>query len=79
VARNLGYKVVERPVDKSELLIADEAFLSGTAAKITPIKQIENYHLPLEKPITHQLKEKITAITENREAEYQDWVFKISL
>jgi branched-chain amino acid aminotransferase len=53
--------------------------LSGTAAKVTPIKQIENYHLPLEKPITQQLKAKITAITENREPKYQDWVFKIPL
>jgi branched-chain amino acid aminotransferase len=79
VARDLGYEVVERPVDKTELLIADEAFLSGTAAKITPIKQVENYHLPLEKPITHRLKEKITAITENREPKYQDWVFKVPL
>jgi branched-chain amino acid aminotransferase len=79
VARDLGYEVVERAIDKTELLIADEAFLSGTAAKITPIKQIENYHLPSEKPITHQLKEKITSITENREPDYQDWVFKILL
>jgi branched-chain amino acid aminotransferase len=79
VAHDLGYEVVERPVDKTELLIADEAFLSGTAAKITPIKQVENYHLPSEKPITHQLKAKITAITENREPAYQDWVFKIAL
>jgi branched-chain amino acid aminotransferase len=79
VARDLGYEVVERAIDKTELLIADEAFLTGTAAKITPIKQVENYHLPLEKPITHRLKEKITAITENREPDYQDWVFKIAL
>ena len=79
VARDMGYEVVERPVDKTELLIADEAFLSGTAAKITPIKQVENYHLPSEKPITHQLKAKITAITENREPAYQDWVFKIAI
>lgn len=79
VARDLGYEVVERAIDKTELLIADEAFLTGTAAKITPIQQVENYHLPLEKPITHRLKEKITAITENREPDYQDWVFKIAL
>jgi branched-chain amino acid aminotransferase len=79
IARDIGYEVVERPVDKSELFIADEAFLSGTAAKVTPIKQIENYHLPLERPITRYLKDKITGITENRDANYQDWVFKIPL
>jgi branched-chain amino acid aminotransferase len=79
IARDLGYEVVERPVDKSELLIADEVFLSGTAAKITPVKQIENYHLASDRPITDRLKAKITAITENREPQYQDWVYKVSL
>ncbi|NJK52555.1 MAG: branched-chain amino acid transaminase [Leptolyngbyaceae cyanobacterium SU_3_3] len=79
LARDLGIKTVERPVDKSELFIADEVFLSGTAAKITPVKKIEIYSLPKERPITHQLREKITAITENKQPEYQDWVFTIAL
>jgi branched-chain amino acid aminotransferase len=79
IARNLGFEVIERPVDKTELLIADEVFLSGTAAKITPVKQVENYQLPSEKPITHQLREKLVAITENRDPAYQDWVFKVAI
>lgn len=79
VARDMGYDVVERPIDKTELLIADEVFLSGTAAKITPVKQVENYRLSPDRPVTHRLKDKITAITENREPEYQDWVYKISI
>lgn len=79
IARDLGFEVIERQIDKSELLIADEVFLSGTAAKITPIKQIENYMLPPSKPITEKLRDKLTAITENRDLNYQDWVFPISL
>ncbi len=79
IARDLGIPVVERPVDKSELFIADEVFLSGTAAKITPVKQVEIYHLPAERPITHKLRETLTAVTENREPKYQDWVFPIRL
>ncbi len=79
LARDLGFDVIERPIDKSELLIADEVFLSGTAAKITPVKQIENYHLPSQRPITAQLREKLTAITEHRIPYYQDWVFPISI
>jgi branched-chain amino acid aminotransferase len=79
VARALHYEVVERPIDKSELFIADEVFLSGTAAKITPVKQIENYLLPSDRPITHTLKDKITAITENRDEQYRDWVFPIQI
>ena len=79
LCKDLGIKTVERPVDKSELFIADEAFLSGTAAKITPIKRIENYYLPKSKPITDKLREKLIAITENRDPEYRDWIDKISL
>ena len=79
VAKDLGIEVVERPVDKSELFIADEVFLSGTAAKITPVKRIENYHLSKERPITEKLRDQLTAITENRHPKYQDWVFKIAI
>ncbi|ELS02209.1 branched-chain amino acid aminotransferase, group I [Xenococcus sp. PCC 7305] len=79
VAKDLGIEVIERAVDKTELLIADEVFFSGTAAKITPVKRIENYHLSPNRPITEKIREKLTAITENRDAQYQDWVFPIDI
>ncbi|KST63629.1 branched-chain amino acid transaminase [Mastigocoleus testarum] len=79
IANDLGIEVVERPIDKSELLIADEVFLSGTAAKISPVNRIENYKLSQQRPITEKLREKLTAITENREPKYKDWVFPISI
>jgi branched-chain amino acid aminotransferase len=75
----LGIPIQERPVDKSELLIADEVFLSGTAARITPVKRVENYELSQNRPITEKLRDKLTAITENRDPNYQDWVFPISV
>ena len=74
IAKNLGIEVEERQIDKSELFIADEVFLCGTAAKVTPIKKIENYQLPEAKPITNKLRQKLAAITENREPDYQDWI-----
>jgi branched-chain amino acid aminotransferase len=79
LANDLGLKIIERSVDKSELFIADEVFLSGTAAKITPVKKIETYELPKTRPITEKLREKLIAITENRDANYQHWVERISL
>ena len=79
VARDLGIDVVERPVDKSELLIADEVFLSGTAAKVTPVRQVENYILSTVRPITDQIRDKLTAITEGRDDQYKDWVFGVDL
>ena len=77
IAKNLGIETVERAIDKTELFIADEVFLSGTAAKVTPIKQIENYHLSTDRPITEKIKQKLTAITENKEPKYQDWVYTV--
>lgn len=79
IARDLGIPVIERPVDKTELFIADEVFLSGTAAKITPIKKIETFSLPAAKPITYQLKEKLSSIVLNQEPKYQDWITKVLL
>ncbi len=77
IAKNLGIPVKERPIDKTELFIADEVFLSGTAAKITPVKRIENYQLPTIRPITDKLKNQLIAITENRNSDYKDWVFVV--
>ena len=79
IAQDMGIKTIERPVDKSELLIADEVFLSGTAAKITPVKRIENYELSTTRPITEKLREKMTAITENRDENYREWVYTIPI
>jgi branched-chain amino acid aminotransferase len=79
IARDLGIKVTERPIDKSELIISDEVFLCGTAAKVTPVNKIENFELPANRPITNKLRNKFTAVTENRDLKYQDWVFSVPL
>lgn len=79
LAKDLGIPTIQRPIDKSELLIADEVFLSGTAAKITPVKRIESFNFSPLHPITNQLKEKLVNITENRDPNYQNWVFKVPL
>ena len=59
IAKNMNIKIEERAIDKTELLIADEVFLSGTAAKVTPVKQIESYHLSTARPITEKIKAKL--------------------
>ncbi|NJK73666.1 MAG: branched-chain amino acid transaminase [Richelia sp. CSU_2_1] len=79
IARDLGIKVTERAIDKSELFIADEIFLCGTAAKVTPINRVENYQLPANRPITEKILHKLTEIIENQDSNYQDWVFAIDL
>ncbi len=79
LARDMDIPTIERPVDRSELLIADEVFLCGTAARIAPVKRIESYQLPTERPIADKLRAKLTAITEKRDPQYQEWVDSILL
>lgn len=78
VAQSLGIETQERPIDKSELFIADEVFCSGTAIQITSVNQIENYSLPQDKAIARALKEKLQAVIEKRDTTFQDWVFSVT-
>jgi branched-chain amino acid aminotransferase len=73
----MGIETEERAIDKTELFIAEEVFLSGTAAKVTPVKQIENFHFASEGIITEKIKAKLTAITNNKEPKYQDWIYTV--
>jgi branched-chain amino acid aminotransferase len=43
IARDLGYEVVERDVARGELYLADEIFMTGTAAELTPIREIDDH------------------------------------
>jgi branched-chain amino acid aminotransferase len=78
-SQELGLEVEERPLDKSELLIADEVFLTGTAAKITPVKQIENYSLPEAKPVTQKLRDWLIQINTKQTDKYQDWLTTVKI
>ena len=79
LAKSFGINVIERAVDKTELFIADEVFLTGTAAKITPVKQIESTILNTHRPLMNKLKSKLLEITEGRSKDYDNWVTRIKL
>ena len=73
MAKDLGISVIERPVDKTELYIADEFFLCGSMARITPVNSVEHRPLPKEHPITDQLRTLLTAISRNQSQKYSAW------
>ena len=79
LAKGMGIDVIERPVDKTELFIADEVFLTGTAAKISPIRQLESTVLSQQRPLMEALRSKLVAITEGRDEQYAHWVTRIEL
>ena len=79
IANDLGIPVIERPVDKSELFIADEIFLSGTAAQVTPVLSVENYALPTKRPITTQLRDILQNATHMKEERYSHWITRVKI
>ena len=79
LAKKDGIKVIERPVDKTELFISDEVFLTGTAAKITPVKKIESTELISDRPIMNILRDKLINITKGIDSQYEEWITRISL
>jgi len=79
LAKRDGLNVIERPVDKTELFISDEVFLTGTAAKITPIKMIETTSMSKDMPIMNSLRMKLTKISEGLDPEYENWVKRVQI
>ena len=79
LAKTMGIPTLERPVDKSELFIADEVFLSGTAAKVTPVRRVENTDLSANRPVMDAIRDRLTAITEGRDPAFDHWVTRVRL
>ena len=45
IAQDLGYRVVEKPLIRTDLYLADEVFMCGTAAEVTPLRSIDDYEI----------------------------------
>jgi len=76
LARELGLTVVEQPLPREFLYIADEAFFTGTAAEITPIRSVDG--IPIGSgsrgPVTARLQEAFFAIVEGRVEDRHGWL-----
>jgi len=79
LAKTMGIPTLERPVDKSELFIADEVFLSGTAAKVTPVRRVEITDLSANRPVMDAIRDRLTAITEGCDPAFDHWVTRVRL
>jgi branched-chain amino acid aminotransferase len=75
VARDLGYEVVERDVARGELYLADEIFMTGTAAELTPIREIDDHPVGAGEPgpITKHVQSVFEDALHGRAARYAEW------
>ncbi len=74
IARDLGYEVVERDIARAELALADEVFLTGTAAELTPMREIDDIEIGPPGPVTREIQGVFEDALSGREARYADWL-----
>jgi branched-chain amino acid aminotransferase len=74
IARDLGYTVVERDIARSELYLAEEVFLTGTAAELVPVREIDDHPLGDPGEITRVIQAKFRDALEGRAEEYLEWL-----
>jgi branched-chain amino acid aminotransferase len=74
IAEDLGYTVVERDISRSELYVAEEAFLVGTAAELVPVREIDDRNLGEPGEITRVLAAKYEDALHGRAQEYLEWL-----
>lgn len=79
IAADMGIPTIERSVERSELYIADEVFLSGTGCQVAWVEQIDKRIIGSGKigEITKKLQEKFFAIVRGKDKEYSNWCTKI--
>ncbi|TES87466.1 MAG: branched chain amino acid aminotransferase, partial [Dehalococcoidia bacterium] len=76
LARNeLGIETIERPVYRAELFIADEIFLTGTAAHVTPVAEVDHRQVGDGEigEITGQLQQIYADVIRGENSQYLDW------
>ena len=79
IARDLDIDVVERDIARSELVMSDEIFLTGTAAEITPIISMDSKKIGNGKPgdITKKMMQEYTDIVMNKNDDYSHWLTEV--
>jgi branched-chain amino acid aminotransferase len=76
IARDLGYELIERDVARAELALADEVFLTGTAAELTPMREIDDIPIGDGRPgpITREIQQVFDDALHGRAEQYADWL-----
>ena len=74
IARDLGYEVVERDVARSELALADEVFLTGTAAELVPVREIDDRPIGPPGEVTRAIQREFADALYGRSARYREWL-----
>ena len=74
IARDFGYEVHSANILRSDLYTCDEAFLTGTAAEVVPIRSVDDREIGEPGPITRKIQETYAATVRGQVESYREWV-----
>jgi branched-chain amino acid aminotransferase len=79
LARDAGIQVIEKRITRDEVYTCDEAFFTGTAAEVTPIRELDNRTIGsgTRGPITEKLQAGFFDIVNGKSDKYANWLTKI--
>ncbi len=79
MARDLGIEVVEKRITRDEVYCADEAFFTGTAAEITPIRELDNRQIGIGSrgPVTEKLQSLFFDVVGGKSDRYRHWLTNV--
>jgi branched-chain amino acid aminotransferase len=76
IAKDLGLEIVQKRITRDEVYIADEAFFTGTAAEVTPIRELDRIEIGAGSrgPITEKIQSAFFDIVNGRNPQYAHWL-----
>ncbi len=76
IAVDLGYELIERDIARAELYLADEVFMSGTAAELVPVREIDDHSIGTGQPgpVTREIQRVFDDALHGRDERYKKWL-----
>jgi branched-chain amino acid aminotransferase len=76
IAQDLGYTVVDKPLIRSDLYLADEVFMTGTAAEVTPLRSVDDHEIGVG-PVTLELQQAYLDTVRGRSDRWGQWLHHV--
>lgn len=75
IVKEMGLEIIEKRITRDEVYVADEAFFTGTAAEVTPIRELDRRDIGsgIRGPITAEIQKRYFDIVNGRDANHADW------
>jgi branched-chain amino acid aminotransferase len=74
IAQDLGYPVIEKQLIRTDLYLADEVFMTGTAAEVTPLREIDDQLIGPPGPVTLEIQQAYLDTVRGRSERWSHWL-----